>query len=83
MHGFLGVDIRLPADVLSDQIFGDQDKSPIGASDALKWFQSARAGFLTVHETLQPMAGFDARLDDFQLHEIIVERVAAKVSSFC
>ncbi|VDD82285.1 unnamed protein product [Mesocestoides corti] len=75
--GLLHVHIRLPAEVVSDRPYAvTPNNSLIGA---FKWFQSSRAGFLTVRDTFYSLPGFTSRLDNYQLHDVLLERSLDKI----
>ncbi|VDM33053.1 unnamed protein product [Hydatigera taeniaeformis] len=72
--GLLHLRIRLPAEVPSDQPTEVVPPTASSALTAFKWFHSARAGHLSVRETLYAFAGLESRLDDGQLHDLLLER---------
>lgn len=76
--GLLEVQVRLPAEVTSAKQLGNTSATSVSR---IKWHRTARAGFLTVHELLEPLSGFEAYLDDNQPHEVRVERSTEKASS--
>ncbi|VDO00178.1 unnamed protein product [Rodentolepis nana] len=76
--GLLKVEIRLPAEVISRE----PNVLPSTTSTTQKvfqWYQSARAGYLTVNEMLSSFPCFDSRLDDGQMHQIILERTSDQI----
>lgn len=72
--GLLHLRIRLPAEVPSDQPAEAVSPTAAATRTAFKWFQSARAGHLSVRETLPAFAGLESRLDDGQFHDLLLER---------
>nr|CDS20871.1 neurexin 1 alpha [Echinococcus granulosus] len=72
--GLLHLRIRLPAEVPSDQPAEAISPTTSATLAAFKWFQSARAGHLSVRETLHAFTGLESRLDDGQFHDLLLER---------
>ncbi|VDK39395.1 unnamed protein product [Taenia asiatica] len=72
--GLLHLRFRLPAEVPSDQPTEAVSPTALATLTAFKWFQSARAGHLSVRETLHAFAGLESRLDDGQFHDLLLER---------
>nr|CDS31549.1 neurexin 1 alpha [Hymenolepis microstoma] len=76
--GLIELEIRLPAEVISHE----PDVLPPTTSTtqkAFQWYQSARAGHLTVSEMVSSFPCFDSRLDDGQIHDLILERTSDQI----